>query len=164
MRLNGRMQIIDTSSIVHAWDNYPIQQFPKLWHWLGQQFAFGHLCMPEVAFAEVLQVAPECHLWLEANGTLSLPTTNAILLDALRIKNLLHIGPHYAGGVGENDLLIIATARLHGAQLITNEARQKNLPKSMANYKIHAVCRLRDVNVACGDFLDFLRRSSYVFG
>lgn len=158
------MQIIDTSSIVHAWDNYPIQQFPTLWHWLGQQFARGHLCMPEVALEEVLRVAPECHSWLQANGAVALPVTTAILLDALRIKHVLHIGPHYAGGVGANDLLIIATARFHGAALITNEARQKNLPKSMANYKIPAVCRLRDVNVTCSDFLDFLSRSSYVFG
>jgi predicted nucleic acid-binding protein len=158
------MQIIDSSSIVHAWDTYPIQQFPKLWDWLGQEVAASRLCAPEVVLTEVMHVAPACRLWLEKSGATCLPATNAILHEAARIKTLLNIGPHYARGVDMNDLLIIATARLHTALLITNEAKQLLPPRSMANFRIPAVCRHPDVKVPCCDFLDYLRTSSYVFG
>ena len=31
------MQTFDASSMIYAWDNYPIEQFPPLWDWMGVQ-------------------------------------------------------------------------------------------------------------------------------
>ena len=86
-------------------------------------------------------------------------------MEALRIKALLGIeGDLYGGGVGENDLFIIATARAHGAELLTDEARQPGLPKNPRNFKIPAVCNLPEVQVVCLNFVDYIKRSRALFG
>jgi len=157
------MQVFDTSAIVYAWDNYPIDQFPPLWNWLAKEVGEGRVCMPEVALTEVESVSPDCATWLTDQGITCLPMKDEILLSALQFKNFLEIGAHFGGGVGENDLLIIATAKHHGVQLISNEAFQPTLPKTKANYKMPAVCALPGVSVACHDFLEFLKKSKAVF-
>jgi predicted nucleic acid-binding protein len=108
------MRVFDASSMIYAWDNYPVQQFPGLWKWMAGQIGAGELAMPSVALEEVAHKAPECAEWLKACDIEVLEINNAILQDAMRIKNLLGIvGDKYGGGVGENDLLIIATASAH---------------------------------------------------
>lgn len=159
------MQVFDASSIVYAWDNYPVAQFPGMWRWLAAQMADQSIVMASVALTEVGHVAPECAHWLEENGVGTLPMTDAILQDALRIKNLLGIvSDKYGGGVDENDLMIIATARSARARLISNETAQPGLPKIMANYKIPAVCAMAGVKVECVNFVEFVKQSKVVFG
>ena len=47
------MQVLDSSSALHAWDNYPIEQFPPLWAWLAQRVTLSELSISEVALKEV---------------------------------------------------------------------------------------------------------------
>lgn len=90
--------------------------------------------------------------------------SNVIVQDAMRIKLLLGIvGDKYRAGVGENDLLIIATAREQRAELVSDERRQTDLPKELHNYKIPAVCAMSEVYVPCINFIDFIKRSAVVF-
>lgn len=106
------MQVLDSSSALHAWDNYPIEQFPPLWAWLAQRVALSELSISGVALEEVRHKSPECATWLKTQQIRVLPMTQTILMDALRIKALLQIEEElYGSGVGENDLFIIATAR-----------------------------------------------------
>lgn len=159
------MQVFDASSIVYAWDNYPVAQFPGMWRWMAAQMAERNIAMPSVALTEVGHVAPECAQWLGANGLAQLPMNDRILQDALRIKNLLGVvGDRYGGGVDENDLFIIATARSVGARLISNESLQAVPPKIMPNYKIPAVCAMATVTVDCINFVEFVKQSKAVFG
>jgi predicted nucleic acid-binding protein len=158
------MQLFDTSSIVYAWDNYPIEQFPPMWEWLAGELANARVMFPEVAVIEVAKVSPDCKEWLVKNGLSVIPMDDAILKEALRLKGLLQIGEQYGGGVGENDLLIVATAKVAGVDLISNEKVQPDLTKTkLVNYKIPAVCKMQSVGVPCCDFLEFIRRSKAVF-
>lgn len=122
------------------------------------------MTIPVVALDEVVGKSPASGIWMKAQKVSVLPMTEGILMDALRIKTLLGIyGDVYGSGVGENDLLIIATARAYGAELLTDEAPQPNLPLDRRRYKIPAVCGLPDVQVPCLSFIAFLKRSKAVF-
>jgi hypothetical protein len=82
----------------------------------------------------------------------------------MRIKNLLGIvGDKYGGGVGENDLFIIATAWTHRAEVVTDEKWQPALPAKLENYKIPAVCDMQEVTVPWINFINYIKRSEAVF-
>lgn len=127
------MLAFDASSMLYAGDNYPVEQFPGLWDWMTQRVAEGLIQMSEVAVDEVSHKAPECAAWMRRAGLQKLAVTEAILTEAMRIKDLLGIeGETYGSGVDENDLLIIATAKLRGCELVTNEAFQATPAKQSA--------------------------------
>jgi predicted nucleic acid-binding protein len=159
------MQVFDASSMIYAWDNYPVNQFPGLWEWMAEQIDRKDLAMPSVAFDEVLHKTPDCGEWLKAQSIKRLAISNAILKDALRIKDLLGIADdqYHPKGVGENDILIIATARAHQADLVSDERRQTGLPQAPSKRKIPAVCAMSEVDVPCINFIDFIRRTGQVF-
>ncbi|MFO7775723.1 MAG: DUF4411 family protein [Candidatus Hydrogenedentota bacterium] len=151
--------------MIHAWDNYPPGQFPPLWRWMAREISAGQFVMPKVAFEEVDAHAPDCGQWLRRNHLKRIEVTNAIVQEALRIKGLLgiHGDNYHPAGVGENDILIVATALVEGLELVSNEGRQNNLPKNPAKRKIPAVCEMAGVGVPCLDFITLITRSGEVF-
>lgn len=158
------MHVLDASSILSAWDTYPPDQFPGLWDWLEELAQKKELVIAEVALEEVKHKYPECAAWLKDCEMRVLPVTSA-MTGAAGVKRLLGIvddgfHPH---GVGENDLLIIATAKVHGGELISDEFKQPSLPKDRRRYKIPAVCGLAEVNVPCMNFREFMIESKRVF-
>ena len=159
------MQVLDASSVVHAWDNYPIRQIPGLWEWMAEQIEEENLVIPRVAFEEVENKVPECAGWLKSQGIKQLEVNNAVLQSAMHIKNLLGIvdDKYHKKGVGENDILIIAMARENRGELVTEEGRQTVPPDIPAKRKIPAVCNLREVSVPCINFVEFFKRSERVF-
>lgn len=159
------MRVFDASSMIYAWDNYPIGQFPPLWEWMASQIEAKELVMSSVAFDEVNHKTPDCGEWLKENNLEQLAISNAILQEAKRIKGLLGIvdDNYHAKGVGENDILIIATARLHGAELVSDEERQTNQPQVSSKRKIPAVCAIPTVSVSCINFIEYIKASGEVF-
>jgi len=83
------LRAFDASSIIHAWDNYPLVQFPPLWKWMAREISAGRFVMPKVAFEEVNARAPDCSHWLRQNHVRRIEVTNAIVQEALRIKGML---------------------------------------------------------------------------
>jgi len=158
------MQVFDASSMIYAWDNYPIRQFPGLWEWVSNQIKGKNLVIPIVAFQEVKNKIPDCATWLEMNDIHKIAISNEILQDAMRIKKLLGIvnDKYHPKGVGENDLLIIATTRSLNTDLVTEE-KQLTLPKEPAKKKIPAVCAIKEVNIPCLNFIEFIKRSNEIF-
>lgn len=158
------MRVFDASSMIYAWDNYPLQQFPGLWEWMADQIKQGELVMPSVALDEVARNASECADWLKECQLNVLEITNAILQDAMRIKGLLGIvaDRYHQKGVDENDLLIIATAIARNARLVSDESKQK-LPELPAKRKIPAVCSMKEVDVACINFIEYIKESGAIF-
>ena len=158
------MQELDASSIIYGWDNYPIQQFPPLWNWLADQVS-TELAITQVAFEEVRNMSPDCADWLIENYIDRKPITSEILSLALIIKNALGIeGDNYhSKGVGENDILIIASAKISRVELISDENRQNSLPRDLQKYKIPAVCHMDSVSVQCINFVDYIKQSNQVF-
>ncbi|CAK0769977.1 DUF4411 domain-containing protein [Gammaproteobacteria bacterium] len=158
------MQIFDASSIIYAWDNYPISQFPGLWEWLASEIKKKNLVMPSVAVEEVENKTPDCCKWLKENELEQLKIGNSILREAIRIKGLLGIADdrYHSKGVGENDIFIIASTRISGAELVSNEGRQ-NLEVTPAKRKIPAVCAMKEVSIPCVNFIEYIKRSKVVF-
>jgi predicted nucleic acid-binding protein len=159
------MHVFDASSTISAWDNYPVRQFPTLWTWFAQHVQCGAVALPSVAFQEVGFKAPDCADWLDSNSVVKLPVTNAIARAALMIKGKLGVvNDRYGPGVDENDILIISTALIQAAPLVSDEAFQASPPVNLLKYKIPAVCRMDGVAVKCIRFIDFLKESEAVFG
>jgi hypothetical protein len=159
------MQAFDASSMIHAWDNYPVDQFPPLWNWIASQIEAAVFVMPKVAYEEVERKYPECATWLNDHDLQRVEVSNEILQEAMRVKGLLGIqdDKYYARGVGENDILIIATSSISHFELVSDEGRQIQAPQIKANMKIPAVCGLKDVAVPCVNFIELIRRSRVVF-
>lgn len=160
------MQVFDASSIIHAWDNYPIENFPPLWGWIAERIAAGEFSIPRVALDEVNGKSPDCGGWLRDQDITVLPLTNDILQQAVAIKHILGIveDDYHPKGVGENDIFIIATAKVAGTTLISDERRQFRLPDVMAKCKIPAVCDMDEVSVECIQFVELIKASGAVFG
>jgi len=108
------LQTVDASSVIHAWDTYPIGNFPKLWEWVAEQINDGKLDICRVAYDAIARKTPDCGTWLQSNGFKCFEITNAIAQEALRIKAILGIRQRFsAKGVDENDLLIIGILILY---------------------------------------------------
>ncbi len=142
------MYSFDTSSIIHAWDNYPISNnhFSSLWEdWIAEETKKEIFVIPKIAFEEIHEKS-QLRGWLKEKNIKKLPMTREILNKAMEIRNSLGIEEKYGkNGVNENDILIIATAAINQRTLITEEAKQLELPKEKLKYKIPAVCRMSSV-------------------
>jgi hypothetical protein len=93
------------------------------------------------------------------------PLTNEVIQLAAHLKDDLEIDAdnYHPKGVGENDLLIIATAKLAGVTLVSEEGRQLRLPDKKAKYKIPTVCKLPGADVECITFIELIRLSGAIF-
>ena len=111
-------------------------------------------------------VAPDCANWLRDNDIRRLDITNEVIQNAMQIKNDLGVrnDDYHADGVDENDLLIIATAKVEGAVLVSDEKRQTSLPNNIKRFRIPAVCAMPGVAISCINFIDYIKQSSRVFG
>jgi hypothetical protein len=158
------LQVFDASAIVYAWDNYPIEHFPALWEWLAVEIKSDQLQMSQVALEEVGHVSPDCRAWLGACQITNVSVSVSILHEANRMKGLIGVSgdDFHADGVDENDLLIIATAKVKGVGLVSDE-KQPTPPQNKKKYKIPSVFRLDSVTVECIPFLEYLKRSGAVF-
>lgn len=157
------MYSFDASSIIHAWDNYPIdnQYLNSLWEkWMNKEIQEKNLVISETAFNEVCIAAPRLGTWLKGKNIWIQKFTPEILHLANDIKIILEIEEeNYKKGVGENDIFIIANAKFNNTSLITEERKQPELPQNKSDYKIPAVCDLKEVSVRNINFTELLNEN-----
>lgn len=159
------MKVFDASSIIYAWDNYPFAQFPPLWDWMSEQIDAGEIIVPRVALDEVAQISPNCHRWLVSNDLSVIEVSNDIAIEANRIKTAIGVinDDYHPKGVGENDILIIATARIEGIDLVSDEGRQAQVPVEPRKRKIPSVCDMDTIDVTCNNFVEYFKEAGRVF-
>lgn len=159
------MRVLDASAIIYAWDNYPPALFPGLWQWMAGEVQKHELAIPVVALEEVGHKAPECTQWLKSAGVLKLSIGAAELAVALDIKQAIGVvnDQYHPKGVGENDIFIIAVAKVLGVELITNEGRQFDIPLIPSKRRIPAVCDMPGVDVINMNFLEYIQKAQQVF-
>jgi predicted nucleic acid-binding protein len=160
------MKVFDASSIIHAWDNYPLGKFPRLWEWLAERIAEEEIAIPRPAMTEIANISDECAAWLTGNQVVIIEVSNDIANEATRIKGLLGIvnDNYHPKGVGENDILIIATANVEGVGLVSDEGRQATVPINPLKRKIPSVCSMGTIDVICSKFIGYLNEFDEVFG
>jgi hypothetical protein len=164
------MRVFDASSVIYAWDNYPLSQFPGLWNWIADEMSGNQFVIPETVLEEVRHKSPECAQWMTANGLCVIPVDSRILRAALQIKDVLGIvgDQYHPKGVDENDLLVISTAKVLGFCVVSDEAKQhwkkEDRIPLRAKFKIPAVCSLPECNVSCMSFIELIKNSGAVFG
>ena len=154
------MYSFDASSMIHAWDNYPISNphFESMWQWFSDQIHKRQFSISKTALDEVSHKLPECGEWLKNNHIEVYPLTPLSLVMAQQIKTLLGIvEEEYRSGVGANDLFIISIAKETATTLVSEEARQNILPEQKSRYKIPAVCGMPAVSVKCISFIELLK-------
>lgn len=159
------MLVCDASGLIHGWDNYPVDIFPRLWEWVREEVTAGRFAVPRCAMEEIDHKSPDCGAWLTGANAAIVQPENAILQRALQIKQALGIqGDNYhVDGVDENDILIISTACIHRSRLLSNESRQPMLPLRLDRYKIPAVCNLPDAGINCMNFLELIKEAGRAF-
>jgi len=52
------MAAFDASSMIHAWDNYPIENFSPLWDWLASEIVSRKIVISQIAYEEVDRKIP----------------------------------------------------------------------------------------------------------
>lgn len=155
------MFVFDTSSIIYAWDNYPVDKFPNLWNWIESEIKNQNFFIPEIAFNE-LNKSLDLKEWLKSRNILILKINSNILTISLGIKKSLGIvNNEYQSGVGENDIIIIATAKDADMTLVSNEKIQVTIPENLKKYKIPLVCKKHSIK--CISFLDLIKKSDEIF-
>ena len=156
----------DASGIIYAWDEYPIANFPKFWEWIDAEIRAGNCVISQVALDEVSHKYEECAKWLRDKGIRQIGLTDEILRLANEIKTLLEIDEEaYGAGVDENDLMIIAAARIEADVVLKQESRQAfDLTRRKKNYKIPAVCEMPKVGVRHQTVREWIQLSEQKFG
>ena len=160
------MTVFDASSIVLAWDDYPIDQFPSLWDWIEERINAKDIVFSAVTLEEVSHVSSDCHDWLQDAGVESIPVSSDILNLAAEIKDLIGIEDDncHPDGVDENDIILIATGKLLEHDVVSDEAEQKTPPQNPRRKKVPAVCATEGIDVQCKNFVRYFKDGGAVFG
>ncbi|WP_419812565.1 DUF4411 family protein [Bacterioplanoides sp.] len=158
------MYVIDSSSLVSAWDNYPFEQFPQFWQWFKEQVVSTEIYIPEVVVDEVSYKFPDCGEYVKGFTT-PLAIDAKIISYAMTLKSVIGVNEdHYhPKGVDENDLLIISSAFCTGRILITDEHYQVAPPKEKSKAKIPLVCKMAVEEIRWTNLISYIRESGQIF-
>ena len=149
---------IDASSLIEAWRRaYPRTAFPGVWRRIEQGVAGGDLISSDEVFREIEQKDDELLDWALAHREAFLPLTEEIQLEAARITNVYDGLVDFEREKSQADPFVIATARVVGAVVVTQERSTGNPLRP----KIPDVCRAE--GIICRNVLQMILDRGWQF-
>lgn len=157
---------VDSSVFITAWyKQYPPRIFKPLWDLIAQHNEKLVLLKP--IFDEIepmtsddrkrpLKLKQErfaLRLWLETNRFPVMEVSHDMNCESLRLEKEYQIR-NFGKGANQNDVMLIACAKLLDMTVVTFEEVQTTLPAEKRRYKIPAICN--EQNVRCIDFVTML--------
>ncbi len=160
---------VDANVFITAWYDryigYPPRIFPSLWKQLSE--CRSDIVLIKPIFDEIEPISPPdkklsiekkrekypLRVWMEENQfdvTDINDETKAVSLD---LEKEYEINSE-SKGAGQNDITLIAYAKIMDKTVVTFEAKQPQKPGKKSNYKIPLICQEQDV--ACINFIDML--------
>lgn len=150
---------IDTSSLIHAWkEAYPIQNFPPIWEHMDALIAEGHLIASEEVFEDLKKRDESLTEWAIKRKHIFVPLEEEIQKVASEIMSEYTRLMDTRTGKSASDPWVIATAKVKGCKIITNEGATGSFPK----VKIPDVCNRK--NIPYTNFLGLIQERGWIVG
>lgn len=148
---------LDSDSAINAWRDYPINNFPKIWHWIEQMGNEGNLGMSEVVFRELEKGGDECYKWFKERKTDFVhPNDDDVQRELDRLVNTYN-NFGLITGKNEGDPFVVALAIVKDGIVVTNESMSNN----MNGPKVPDVCRAEGIHWI--KFVDVIQREGVRF-
>ena len=157
---------VDANIFIASWySSYPIKNFPSLWVQLAQYQDDIILIAPINGEIEPISSADKnlslveqktkypLRTWLNTNQFSETPIDDTVNQLSLELEKKYQI-KNPPKGVGKNDILLIAYAKIMEKTVVTFEKIQNQRPHEKHNYKIPLVCK--DEKVICIDFINMI--------
>ncbi|WP_424946040.1 DUF4411 family protein [Candidatus Spongiihabitans sp.] len=163
--MNGKY-CVDANVFITPWcTSYPINTFPTLWKQIAQHR--NDIILIKPIYDEIEPISsidnklsqPEkkdkypLRTWLTKNNFPEYPINDNINLLSLSMEQEYQIDDK-SNGADQNDMLLIAYAKIMDQIVVTFEAYQKPKPNKKSNYKIPLICEEKKVN--CISFIDMI--------
>ncbi len=143
----------DADTFITAWYiRYPPQVLPSLWAQLSDYR--NEIILIKPIFDEIEPISPSdkklpmekkrekypLRLWMESNKFYYEDVSNEINVASLALEKEYEIS-NESRGAGQNDITLIAYAKLMNKIVVTFEAKQPKTPLKKSNYKIPLICK-----------------------
>lgn len=159
---------LDANIFITSWrDRYPIDIFPGLWANLAVQRGniilikpihdeiepISHADKKEMTDAQLDAKYP-VKRWLTKNNFEPTPVDDNVEALSIQMEHKYQTMPE-SKGASQNDIRMMAFAKVHQHTVVTFEAEQPNKPGKKSNYKIPLICT--EQNIPCIKFTDMLK-------
>ena len=150
---------IDTSSLIHAWkEAYPIKNFPSIWEYMDELIAEGSLIASEEVFEDLKKRDESLTEWAAKRKHIFLPLEEEIQKVASTIVAEYARLMDTRTGKSASDPWVIATAKVKGCKIITNEGPTGSFPR----VRIPDVCDRMMISYT--NFLGLIQERGWIVG
>ena len=163
--MNSGSFCLDANILITAWyENYPVDILPSLWEQLA--ICRNEFVLIKPIYDETDPITPHdrnkmsidekkvkypLRMWMQENGFEATPINDAVNVASLMLEQEYQINPT-SKGAGQNDVTLIAYAKITGKTLVTLEAEQKQKPQKKSKYKIPLICQEQGV-----EYINFVK-------
>ena len=150
---------IDTSSLIHACkETYPITNFPPLWEFMDELISEGNLIAPDEVYEDLKKRDELLTEWAKERKQIFVPLEEEIQKVAAVIMAEYTRLMDTRTGKSASDPWVIATAKVKGCKVITNEGLTGTFPR----VNIPDVCNR--MNIPHTNFLGLIQDRGWIVG